>query len=81
MKVHCDTLPLGTQSPHTIGILLETILKNNNLSFMDMRFLQLVHTAMETQAAHSHMPTFSWTATKKPSAKPLSGQSSSKKGS
>ena len=50
MKLHANTLPPGTPSPHTIGVLLETILKNNNLSFMDTHFLQLVGTAMESKA-------------------------------
>ena len=39
MKLHANTLPPVTPSPHTIGILLETILKNNNLSFMEKHFL------------------------------------------
>ena len=51
MKLHANTLPPGAPSPHTIGVLLETILKNNNLSFMDRHFLQLVGTAMGTKAA------------------------------
>ena len=51
MKLHANTLPPCAPSPHTIGILLETILKNNNLSFMDKHFLQLVGTAMGTKAA------------------------------
>ena len=51
MKLHADALPPGAPSPHTIGILLETILKHNNLSFMDKHFLQLVGTAMGTKAA------------------------------
>ena len=51
MKLHANTLPPDGPSPHTIGILLETILKNNNLSFMDKHFLQLVGTAMGTKAA------------------------------
>ena len=42
---------LGTPRPHTIGILLENILKNNNLSFIDRQFLQLVSTEMGTKAA------------------------------
>ena len=41
---------LGTPRSHTIGILLENILKNNNLSFIDRQFLQLVSTAMGTKA-------------------------------
>ena len=51
VKLHADILPPGTTSPHTIGILLETIQKNNNLSFMDKHFLQLVDTANGTKAA------------------------------
>ena len=51
MKLHANTLPPGAPSPHTIGIVLETILKNNNLSFMDKHFLQLVGTVMGTKAA------------------------------
>ena len=51
MKLHANTLPPGGPSPHTIGVLLETILKNNNLSFRDRHFLQLVGTAMRTKAA------------------------------
>ena len=51
LKLHANILPPGTPSPHTIGVLLETILKNNNLSFMDRHFLQLVGTAMGTKAA------------------------------
>ena len=51
MKLHVNTLPLGAPRPHTTGILLETILKNNNLSFMDRHFLQLVSTARGTTAA------------------------------
>ena len=38
MKLHADILLPGAPSPHTIGVLLETILKNNNLSFMDKIF-------------------------------------------
>ena len=51
MKLHANTLLPGARSPHKIGVLLETILKNNNLSFMDRHFLQLVGTAMGTKAA------------------------------
>ena len=51
MKLQANTLPPGAPSPHTIGILLETILKNSNLSFMDKHFLQPVGTAMGTRAA------------------------------
>ena len=74
MKLHANTLPPGAPSPHTIGVLLETILKNNNLSFMDRRFLQLV-------GLPHHMPTSSWAVTKKPFRKPSSGQSLSGRGS
>ena len=38
MKLHADVLPPGVPSPHMIDILLETILKNNNLSFIDNIF-------------------------------------------
>ena len=51
MKLHADILPPGAVSPHRIGILLETILKNNNLSLVDKHFLELVGTAMGTKAA------------------------------
>ena len=51
MKLHPDVLPQGAPSPHRIGVLLETILKNYNLSFMDKHFLQLVGIAMGTNAA------------------------------
>ena len=51
MKLHANTLSPGTPNPHTIGVLLETILKNNNLLFMDSHFLQLVGTVMGTKAA------------------------------
>ena len=50
MKLHANTLAPGAPSPYTTGALLETILKNNNLSFMDRHFLQLVGTAMGTKA-------------------------------
>ena len=33
-KLHVDTLLPGSLSPHKIGILFETILKNNNVLFM-----------------------------------------------
>ena len=58
MKLHADTLPPGVSSPHTIGILLETILKNNNPSFMDKHFLQLFGTAMRTKAARPYVKLF-----------------------
>ena len=51
LKLHADTLPPGAPSPCTIGVLLETILKNNNLSFMDRHFFQLAGRAMGTKAA------------------------------
>ena len=51
MKLNANILSPGSPSPHTIGVLLETILKNNNLSFMDRHFLQLVGTAMGTKVA------------------------------
>ena len=71
MKLHANTLTPGAPSPHTIGILLETILKNNNLSFMDKRFLQLVDTAMRTKAAPAYAKLF-MVATNKPSGNPSS---------
>ena len=46
-----NTLPPGAPSRHTIGVLLERNLKNNNLSFIDRHFVQLVGTAMGTKAA------------------------------
>ena len=58
MKLHANTLPPGAPSLHVIGILLETILKNSNLSFMDRHFLQLVGTAMRTKAARPHSNLF-----------------------
>ena len=51
MKLRANALPPGAPSSHTIGIILETILKNNSPSFMDKHFLQLVGTAMGTKAA------------------------------
>ena len=54
MKLHANTLPPGAWSPDTTGILLETILKSNNLSFMDKHCLQLVGTTMGTKAAPSY---------------------------
>ena len=50
MKLHANVLLPGAPSPITIEILLETILKNSNLSFMDRHFLQLVGTAMQIKA-------------------------------
>ena len=58
MKLHAGTLPPDAPSPHTISILLETILKNNNLSFMDKHFLQLVDTVMGTKAASPYANLF-----------------------
>ena len=74
MKLHANTLPPGAPSPHTIGVLLETILKNNNLSFMDSIFSNLSARPWEPRLPH-HTPTCSWVVTKKPSGKPSSGQS------
>lgn len=54
MKFHADTLPPGAPHPHSVGMLLETILKNNNLSFMDKHFLQLVGTAVGTKATQPY---------------------------
>ena len=50
MKLHANILPPGAPSSHTIGVLLQKNIKNNNLSFMDRYFLQLVGTAMGTKA-------------------------------
>ena len=58
MKLHAYVQPPGALSPHTIGVLLETILKNNNLSFMDNHFLQMAGTAMGTKAAPSYANLF-----------------------
>ena len=58
MKLHVKTLPPGAPSPHTVRIVFETILKNNNLSFMDRHFLQLVGTAMGTKAAPPYAELF-----------------------
>lgn len=69
MKLHVNTLPLGALNPHAIEILLEIILKNTNLSFMDRHFLQLVGKAWEPKSPY-HTLTFSWVAAKKPSGKP-----------
>ena len=57
MKFNAETVLPGTPIPHTIGILLETILKNN-LSFMDKHFLQLVGTAMGTKAVSPYANLF-----------------------
>ena len=75
MKLHVNTLPPGATSPHTIGVLLETILKKNSLLFIVRDFLQLVHPAMGTRAAppYANGPP-SWAVTKKPFGNPLSGQ-------
>ena len=51
MKLNANTLPPGAPSPHTIGVLLETIRKKNYVSFMNRHFLQLVSTAMGTKAS------------------------------
>ena len=58
MKLHANTLPPGNPSSHTIGVLFEIILKNNNLLFMDRHFLQPVGTAMETKAAPPYINLF-----------------------
>ena len=58
MNFHADALPLGAPSLHTIGILLDTILTNNNLSFMDNYFLQLVDTAMGAKVAPAYAKLF-----------------------
>ena len=51
MKLHANTLPPAGPSPHTTGVLPETILKINNLSFMDKHFLQLVGIDIGIKAA------------------------------
>ena len=51
MKLNANTLPPGAPNPHTIGVLLDTILKNNNVSFMDRHFLELSSTAKVTNAS------------------------------
>ena len=80
IKLHANALPPGALSHHTNIILLETILKNNNLSFMGRHFLQLFVTAIGAKAAH-HTPTFSSVARKKPSGKPSFRPSPSKRDS
>ena len=55
MKLHADTLPPDVSSLHTVGILLETIFKSNNLSFLSRHFLQMVGTSMGTKAAIYHL--------------------------
>ena len=58
MNFHADALPPGAPSLHTIGILLDAILTNNNLSFMDNYFLQLVDTAMGAKVAPAYAKLF-----------------------
>ena len=50
MKLRANTLPPGARSHHRIGVLLETILKKNNLLFMERYLLQIVGTAMGTKS-------------------------------
>ena len=76
MKLH--TLLPGTPSPHTIGVILENILKNNNLSFIDRHFLQLIGTAIGTKVAPPYANLFTG-CDKETIRKPLSGQSKKKK--
>ena len=57
-NLHADTLLPGFLSPHKIGILFETILKNNNVLFMNRHFLQLVVTAMGTKTASPYANLF-----------------------
>ena len=73
-NLHADTLLPGSLSPHKVGILFETILKNNNDSCIGI-FSNWLSQPWEPKQLH-HMPTFSWTATKKSSRRTLSGQSS-----
>ena len=63
MKLHANALPPGA-TPHTIRILLETILKNN-LSFMEGIFSNSLVQRWEPKPPH-HTPTFSWVDMKKP---------------
>ena len=58
MKLHANNPPPGSPSPQTIGIWLENILKNKNLSFMDRYFLQFVGTAIGTKAAPPYFNLF-----------------------
>ena len=58
MKLNANTLPPGAPSPNTIGVLLETILKKNNVSFMGRHFLQLSSTAMVTKAFPTYINLF-----------------------
>ena len=58
MELHANTIPPNAPSPQTIGVLLETILKNNNLSFMDRHFLQLVGIALRTKGASPYANLF-----------------------
>lgn len=51
MRIHKNIIPSPSPSPHTIAVLIDTILKNNNLSFLDLHFLQVVGTAMGTKMA------------------------------
>ena len=76
MKLH--TLLPGTPSPYTIGVILENILKNNNLSFIDRHFLQLIGTAIGTKVAPPYANLFTG-CDKETIRKPLSGQSKTKK--
>ena len=50
MKLLANTLPPGAPSPHTIGVLLASILKNNNPSFIDRHFVQFLGTVLGTKA-------------------------------
>ena len=59
MKLLANTLPSpGTLHCHTIDILFEGILKNNNFSFMGRYFLQQVGTAMGTKSTHPYVNHF-----------------------
>ena len=58
MRIHPNTLPLGSPSPDIISILLEIILKNNHLSFLDRNVLKPIVSATGTSATPSYTKLF-----------------------
>ena len=58
MRIHANTLPLGSPTPDIIAILLEIILKNNHLSFLDRNVLKPVETATGTRATPPYTKLF-----------------------
>ena len=80
MRLHADALPPGAPSPHTIGILLETILKYKNYHSWISTSSNWWVQPWERKLPH-HMPTILWAAMKKLSGKHSSRQFSSGKGS